>query len=421
MFRYFPEDDRVSWNFWMPHGPYDVNGSRVASWVGVHPSRAGYQATEVGHMVEAYDSGIVFDRADIQRLVNANHYMMPGNNGGKWRSSDGSSGAGTLWSSLARFDTLIARMYADKLAGSGKSFNDQISLEYLNNVTSKQDDSRQLMRKDAKATVYAFPPRPDAKLGATVVIPSRIELVNGDTARLVSNIRGGGTLTIDLVDWKTGKNLGRIHEEEIPKNGTMTIPTWDGKIPGTDQKKPGSYSIRWTIGDEVRDELVEAAVGTKRAKVALASFPNGVAKGLPFPGKTLSKGVSVEFGFGGKNDALWVLKGAKITNSLPGKKKGAGLQIAKGQNASLAFGNNETALPVRVTMSVYDSRETFGTKSVDGHAWGLIGSDGEFYGPVLFWRKFLGTDKNHSWVTTPKSGWMSPGYARISRSKGWHE
>ena len=421
MFRHFPGDDRVSWNFWMPHGTYDVSGSRVASWIGVHPSRAGYQATEVSHMVEAYDTGIVFDRADIQRLVNANHFMMPANNSGKWRSSDGSSGAGTLWSSLARFDPLIRKMYIEKLGENPKSQNEQIALEYFNRITAKQDDSQKLLRKDARVSVHVFPPRPGAKLSATVVVPNRIELANDDTAQLVSNLRGGGTLTIDLVDRKSGENLGRIHEEIIPGSGTLTIPSWDGTIPGTGQKKPGTYSVRWTIDGEVRDELVEAVVGTKREKTEVTSFPHGVAKDLPFPEKNLSKGASLGFGFGGKNDVLWILKGAEIANSLPGGKNGSGLRMANGQSASLVFGNHETALPVRVTMSVYDAGEKFGTKSVDGNAWGLIGSDGEFYGPVLFWRKFLGTDTNHSWVTTTKTGWMSPGYARIGRSKGWHE
>ncbi len=421
MFRYFPEDDRVSWNFWMPHGPYDVNGSRVASWIAVHPSRAGYQATEVSHIVEAYDSGIVFDRADMTRLVNANHFMMPGNNGGKWRSSDGSSGAGTLWSSLARFDPVIRKTYADKLAANSKSTDDRIDLEFLNNVTLKQDGSRQLMREGEKPSVYDFPPRPGAKLSATVVVPNRIELINDESASLVSHLRGGGTLTIDLVDMGTGKILGRIHEEKIPGDGTITIPEWDGKIPGTGRKQPGSYLIRWSLDGEVRDELVEAVVGTKREKVAMTSFPNGVAKGLPFPAKTISEGVSVEFGFGGKNDSLWILKGAEIVRSLPGGRKGAGLQIEKGKSASLIFGNSETPIPVRVSMAVYDAGEKFGTKSVDGSAWGLVGSDGEFYGPVRFWRKYLGTDKNHAWVTTEKSGWMSPGYARIPRKTGWSE
>lgn len=282
MFRHFPDDDRVSWNFWMPHGPYDVNGSRAGSWVAVHPNRAGYQATEVSHMVEAYDTGIAFDRADIQRLVNANHFMMPANNNGTWRSSDGSSDAGALWSSLARFDPLISKMHEESLGTDAKSHNNQIALVYFKNKISIKDDSRQLLRKDAKVSVYDFPPRPGEKLSATVVIPNRIELVNGDTARLVSNIRSGGTLTIDLIDRKSGKNLGRIHEENIPGSGTMTIPSWDGAIPGTDRKEAGIYSIRWTINGEVRDELVEVVVGTKREKIALSSFPNGVAKGLPY-------------------------------------------------------------------------------------------------------------------------------------------
>ncbi len=420
LFRYFPEDDRVSWNFWMPHGPYDVLGARLGSWVGVHPNRAGYQATEVERMVEAYDSGIVFDLADIQRLVNANHSMMPANNGGKWRSSDLSSDAGTLWSSLARFDPLIRKSLDEKIGANPKSSDDQISRAYFDNVTAKQDDkSRALLGKGAKVTVYDFPPRPGANLCSSVVIPSEIEIVNGDSASLVTQTKGNGDFSIDLVDASTGKILGRIDAGNASQG--ITIGKWDGTNPATSKKTPGDYLLRWTLGKEVRDEIVRVIPGTKREKQELNTFPNGVAKNLPFPEKLLSPGQKLEFDFAdGKSDG-WILNNAEITSSLPGGRKGSGLKISDKQSASLIFGNSEEGLPVRIVLSVFDAGDKYGAKNLNGSAWGVFGNDGEFYGPALFWRKYLGTDGNHAWINTVKDGWLSPQYARIPRKAGWHE
>ena len=423
LFRYFPEDDRVCWNFWMPHGPYDVNGSRLGSWVGVHPSRAGYQATECERMVEAFESGIVFDLADMRRLANANRAMMPAHNNGKWLGSDLRSKAGTLWGSLARFDPVIKKELLAKLEKNRKSGTGSIEFEYFSNVTDKQNaESRTKMRKDGKISIYDFPPRPGEKLSATVVIPNRIELVNDETAALVTQSSSDSPLTIDLIDPKRGRSLGRVYESEGNASGGVVIPRWDGTIPGTRKKIPGEYKLRWTFGNEVRDELISVVTGTERAKVEVTKFANGVAKGLAFPEKILSEGLSLSYDFSENLPPEWILhRGVKVTSTLPGGREGNGLELGDKQTASLIFGNQEKGLPVRITMHVYDSGEKHGGSSVSGSGWGVFGADGEFYGPVLFWRKFLGTDTNHSWIATEKSGWMSPQYARIPRKTGWHE
>ena len=138
-------------------------------------------------------------------------------------------------------------------------------------------------------------------------------------------------------------------------------------------------------------------------KAERTQFTYGVAKGLEFPEKILSKGLNLTYGFSKNLPPEWILqRGAKITSTLPGGRKGAGLEIANKQTASLIFGNDEKGLPVRITMSVFDNGEKHGGSSVNGSGWGVFGSNGEFYGPVLFWRKYLGTDSNHSWISTEK-------------------
>ncbi len=57
------------WNYWQPAGPWDYkpDGS-TKHWVGVHPN-PGYYQIDVAAIVDAYEHGVVFSRADIKRLV----------------------------------------------------------------------------------------------------------------------------------------------------------------------------------------------------------------------------------------------------------------------------------------------------------------------------------------------------------------
>ncbi|NLF32586.1 MAG: hypothetical protein GX591_17055 [Planctomycetes bacterium] len=57
------------WNYWEPAGPWDYKpDGQPKHWVGVHPN-AGYYSIDVTGIVDAYEHGIVFTRADIDRLV----------------------------------------------------------------------------------------------------------------------------------------------------------------------------------------------------------------------------------------------------------------------------------------------------------------------------------------------------------------
>ncbi len=57
------------WNYWQPAGPWDYkpNGA-TKHWVGVHPN-PGYYQIDVAAIVDAYEHGLVFSRADIDRLI----------------------------------------------------------------------------------------------------------------------------------------------------------------------------------------------------------------------------------------------------------------------------------------------------------------------------------------------------------------
>jgi hypothetical protein len=57
------------WNYWEPAGAWDAkpDGS-PKHWVGVHPN-GGYYSVDVEAMVDAHEHGVVFDQADVARLV----------------------------------------------------------------------------------------------------------------------------------------------------------------------------------------------------------------------------------------------------------------------------------------------------------------------------------------------------------------
>jgi hypothetical protein len=75
-FQFF--ENHYVWSYWEPFGPWDIDLEKkdTKHWVGAHGYRSGYQAAEVSNIVEAYQSGIVFDAVDIERIINTNLRVM---------------------------------------------------------------------------------------------------------------------------------------------------------------------------------------------------------------------------------------------------------------------------------------------------------------------------------------------------------
>ena len=99
----------------------------------MHPERPGYQAGEVARFVEVYDSGLVFEQADLEKMIRTDHWMADGPGG--WRSSDGSTKAGMLLSALARSDEQIRTKYEAELAKD--NWTGPIRLAWLKSVSAK--------------------------------------------------------------------------------------------------------------------------------------------------------------------------------------------------------------------------------------------------------------------------------------------
>jgi hypothetical protein len=58
------------WNYWQPAGPWDYkpDGRNTKHWVGVH-GNGGYYQIDVTGIVDAYEHGLVFTKADIDHLI----------------------------------------------------------------------------------------------------------------------------------------------------------------------------------------------------------------------------------------------------------------------------------------------------------------------------------------------------------------
>jgi hypothetical protein len=108
------------WNYWEPAGPWDFKaGGSPKLWIGVHPN-GGYYDIDVGGMVTAYEHGLVFQKADIERLIATNRDFMWDQkvDDAKFQCIDGGAAnprwpdtPGVLWTSLAPYDDTLRKIF----------------------------------------------------------------------------------------------------------------------------------------------------------------------------------------------------------------------------------------------------------------------------------------------------------------------
>jgi len=108
------------WDYWDPAGPWDYkpDGS-TKHWVGVHPN-GGYYGIDVDAMVSAYEHGLVFSKADIDKLIATNRDFMwtKGVTNAKFQRMDGEqpdprwkNSPGVLWSALTPYDPTLKKVF----------------------------------------------------------------------------------------------------------------------------------------------------------------------------------------------------------------------------------------------------------------------------------------------------------------------
>jgi hypothetical protein len=394
MFRLLPDEDRLVWNYWMPHGPYDIDGTAPKSWVGVHPHRPGYQAFEAEAFVEVYDAGLVFERSDIERIVRTNRWMLA--NG--LQSADGTSKAGTVWGGLARFDDTIRAAYEQSV---GK---DAIALAFLRNVTMKRPGyDRHGVADQAAVKIPAIAVQPGRRLSMAYPIPDVIETANQDRVRLVTRATEAGALSIELLSADGKTVLGPVFSGAIDAN--FAAPRWDGTNPKTGTRDPGEYLLRWTLNGESRTWPITVKVGIAHPK-AEAPAPLAAGGSLAYDFETPLE------------DGRWKLEGGAAIAGDRAKGGKLALRLGRRQGATLAFGD-QSDLRVRISFSAFDGGAKHGKKNANGPALAVRNAAGDLFAMRQAWRGYLNGDGDLAWFNTGENQWFSPHPSGIGRVGDW--
>ena len=396
MFRLFPDEDRVVWNFWMPHGPYDLDGTAPKSWVGLNPN-AGYQAFEAMAFLEIYDAGLVFDRRDLERMVRTNHWMLEHG----MKSADGTMNGGMPFGAFAPFDDLIRTAYEKA------NQNNPIAMAYLRQIQLKRNGyDRQDVKDPAAVKVSAIPVQPGRKLSLAHPVPDSLEIANNDRISLLARVLEAGTLKIELLGSDGGTVLGTLATEVMDPNvGAFAAPRWDGTNPQTGKKTPGEYLLRYTLNGESRTWPVTVKMGTVRTDSS-----------TPAP---LTAGGTLNYDFESPLDARWSLEGDAKAAEGKAKTGARALRISPLGKAVLTFGGPDD-LPVRVTFAAFDGGVKHGGSGANGQALCLRTAVGDLFAIRQMWRGYLNGDADVVWVNTGEGQWFSPHQTHLGRAPGWN-
>lgn len=262
--------DYYRWNYWEPQGPWDIlpEKNTLRHWVGTHAYRD-YQAGEVGDIVEAYHSGLVYDQQDIQWLINTNLKVMwngdienpkwrNSNNLGPWKDQgkpDASIGypryAGTLWG-LSEFDATIRKLSEKSLQpGSIKEV-------YFQNVIAKKAAGfeRNLVG-DRQVQQPVVVQRVCTDITMAGVMPSVFK--RGTSTFILSSVTPARSqMEIALYSADGSKKVATLFDgkSRLGRHGEFRFE-WDGVDSQNKQEFVGRYRIRWTAAGGYREYPIE--------------------------------------------------------------------------------------------------------------------------------------------------------------------
>lgn len=264
-------------------------------------------------------------------------------------------------------------------------------------------------RRFAKSTddlmLYDFDVEAGRHIALATAIPSTLETANDDRIKVLAQLRKSAPYKVELLD-KSGKSLGALHSIDFKANaGNYETFVWDGKNPKTGKKDHGTYTLKFTLGDEVRTWPVQVIEGKKKAKADVY---------------VIKKGEEITEDFeGGKLDSkIWKLsKDAKIVDG-KGVDGSKAVVLSPGNSMKLLFGDKDD-LKVKISMQIYDDGVKKGKKGPSGGYWGTIQSTGNIFAFHRIWRGYLSGDKNYAWLNNGENQWFTPHPNNITRKKGW--
>ncbi len=267
-FQYF--DNHYVWNYWEPFGQWDIDreNNKPRHWVGVHPYR-NYQAGEVGQIADAFHNGLVFDKPDIERIIDTNLNIMWNGDREKPQFSNSnithvpkkklipgsgySSLAGTLWTGLLDFSQTVRDLYSLRFKDSESLSPRQV---YFENVVDKKPPG--FSRKHSKTPVTVTPVifTECRYLNMAVVMPHNISK-DGEALIVCKAWAGAGTLEIALYSKDGVEKISVLDSKYFEGGGDglagISIFPWDGADPENKRTFSGEYRIRWTFIDGYRE------------------------------------------------------------------------------------------------------------------------------------------------------------------------
>ncbi|MBN2584408.1 MAG: hypothetical protein JXL80_15210 [Planctomycetes bacterium] len=276
-------DDYYVWNYWEPFGPWDIDVPAKESrhWMNVHGYR-NYQAGEIGQIVEAYHTGVVFTETDMRRIISTNLEVMWNKDKAapKFVNSNAAlpvpemteeqrkaqeaaiaanpyakeGRAGCLWTGLLDFDQTVRDLYALQLAGDARDTRGKVARDYFKNVTCKSPPS--FARKYAKddVTVPQVPVTQCRSLTVATVMPCTMK--RGTSSLVFCKARIPVDVEIALYSADGKQLVSPIYKGKI-EGGTdghagVFFVQWDPQsVEG--QTLKGPYRVRWTVADGYRE------------------------------------------------------------------------------------------------------------------------------------------------------------------------
>ena len=247
-------DGGYTWNYWEPISPKDIierspGRYDLSHWVGTHPYRD-YQLGEVSKIVFAYDFGVTFTEADIERLIHTNlKFMWNGKYGDEveWVNSDSKlpgytkaspseaypTWAGTLWKPLERFETKLYLIT-----------NPNVDIE----EAPREGKFRRRYAPDAKVEDFPWMKGIAESKGQTVALAIPSVVPPGESTMILSKCYNVERSPVEiyvrpLTEPGTVSPKPTLLTTQQMGNSVQMFYRWDGRIDGV--RTPGEYVIIW--------------------------------------------------------------------------------------------------------------------------------------------------------------------------------
>jgi len=266
-------DDHYLWNYWEPMGPWDVDLDKKLPrhWINVHPF-SNYQQAEVSMIVEAYHTGVVFDKTDMQRILNTNLKVMWNQDLAKPAFENSNCTlpnyvkpkpgygfttlAGTLWDSLADFDPTVRKLLAAMHKVDNANPLQAVNWEYFQKVTCKDEPSFRRKSSAEPNDLPAFSFSECKTLNAAMALPTNVS----QKVILLSKTSAAGEVEVALYS-ADGKNPLEVLHKETVQGGMdneqgLVIFEWDGSPAAAGKAYDGPYRIRWTMLGQYREQPI---------------------------------------------------------------------------------------------------------------------------------------------------------------------